>query len=292
MCLSRFGLGSITWRRASGLGCEPSSWERRSWFLGVSSARAQAPVRTARWISTRAGWRSSRTSRSPSPTIFWPSSVAARNRDLNEIATFFPERLTRAVLPTSPGPVETELKWIGNRSWTAPAARTTARERTRGHLVDGWSALLEHFSELDDVRFKVKGALFRRHRTHRGGGRRAHCRTRGDRLGAGGLLRRRPKPRGSARVAERASPGVGAQARRGRLAVHLVRDDRDAFHGGVGRSLLRGGRSRPGSGATLPLVRHAGERGLRLAGAQPPETSTGTGGWTSSSPRSAATTSS
>ena len=38
-------------------------------------------------------------------------SVATRNRDLTEIAAFFPERLTTAPLPTEPGPVEAELKW-------------------------------------------------------------------------------------------------------------------------------------------------------------------------------------
>jgi hypothetical protein len=87
-------------------------------------------------------------------------SVATRNRDLTEIAAYFPERLTAAPLPTEPGPVEPELEWIGNRSWTSPGGERESAERTREELVREWATLLEHFSEIDDARFKVKGAQF------------------------------------------------------------------------------------------------------------------------------------
>ena len=85
-------------------------------------------------------------------------SVATRNRDLATVATFFPETLTAARLPTVPGAVTPELKWIGNRDWTAPEG--DERERSRDEVLAEWTRLLEHFSEIEDARFKVKGAQF------------------------------------------------------------------------------------------------------------------------------------
>jgi len=87
-------------------------------------------------------------------------SVATRNRDLITVATFFPATLTAPGLPTVPGPVAPELEWIGNRDWAAPEEDGAARERSREEVLEEWSTLLEHFSEIEDARFKVKSAQF------------------------------------------------------------------------------------------------------------------------------------
>ena len=127
--------------------------------LGASSTRAQAPVPPQVDLDASRLEVVEDLSESLANDLLG-LSVAARNRDLTEIATFFPESLTGTALPTDPGPIETELKWIGNHSWSAPAAEAAAHERTRGRVVGEWATLLEHFSELDDVRFKVKDARF------------------------------------------------------------------------------------------------------------------------------------
>ena len=57
-------------------------------------------------------------------------SVAVRNRDMTTVATFFPPRLTATGLPTRPGTVAPELKWIGHRDWATPDGEETPRERS------------------------------------------------------------------------------------------------------------------------------------------------------------------
>lgn len=125
-------------------------------------------------------------------------SVATRDRDSRLTGEFFPERLTATAFPSQPGTVKPQVKWIGIRTWEAakkaeprvtqmrsttgtkpfaknpgassPAApdpatpnvslAAAASETTREAFLKDWAAFLDHFSEIEDARFKVKEAQF------------------------------------------------------------------------------------------------------------------------------------
>ena len=86
-------------------------------------------------------------------------SVATRDRDLDRIGAFFPATLKGGPLPTEPGPVAPLQRWTGTRSWSPPPGGA-APERTHDETLAEWGRLLGHFSEIEDARFKVKGAQF------------------------------------------------------------------------------------------------------------------------------------
>ncbi len=85
-------------------------------------------------------------------------SVAMRDRELTEVRRYFSESLAARPLPHIPGPVKTRVKWLGSRRWSAesPRAGTVARDE----WLRGWGALLDHFGQIEDARFKVERASF------------------------------------------------------------------------------------------------------------------------------------
>jgi hypothetical protein len=105
-------------------------------------------------------------------------SVATRNRDTRLTAEFFPASLLSSPIPTRPLALKTELKWIGSHGWDSEATPAEAvapkkqtanahadslsvlRPMTRDAFMRDWTAFLDHFSEIEDARFKVKAATF------------------------------------------------------------------------------------------------------------------------------------
>jgi len=107
-------------------------------------------------------------------------SVATRDRDARHTAEFFPPQLSAAPFPSRPLEVKSQVKWIGTRNWgatatpiavatktgphsvsgTVPDDGKSARRMTREDFLRGWSEFLNHFSEIEDARFKVKEATF------------------------------------------------------------------------------------------------------------------------------------
>ena len=105
-------------------------------------------------------------------------SVATRDRDAAKTARFFAAKITAAPFPSRPLAVKPSVKWIGTRAWSAEAAGDKAanahasaapgaqgdaaarREMGGAEFLRGWSAFLDHFSEIEDARFKVKDASF------------------------------------------------------------------------------------------------------------------------------------
>ena len=85
-------------------------------------------------------------------------SVAARSKERLGIERFFASDLEADALPTQPGSLRQELKWIWAHEWHVPDRRPGPLGRTQ--LLDHFEQLLEHFTEIEDVRFKVKGAEF------------------------------------------------------------------------------------------------------------------------------------
>jgi hypothetical protein len=106
-------------------------------------------------------------------------SIATRDRDAAKTAEFFPERLTATAFPSKPSPVKQTVKWIASRQWelppvnfatltglesqsggSIPANGLYAPEMRAAAFLRGWSEFLEHFSEIEDARFKVKESSF------------------------------------------------------------------------------------------------------------------------------------
>jgi hypothetical protein len=94
---------------------------------------------------------------------------------------YFPARFSANVFPSQPLPIKNQIKWIGTHEWkikeTAAGNKKVAITKTSqkntgktGNInleiitakefMQGWSGFLDHFSEIEDARFKVKEANF------------------------------------------------------------------------------------------------------------------------------------
>jgi hypothetical protein len=88
-------------------------------------------------------------------------SVAVRDRDIARVGTYFAESIEAPPFPSVPGAPQPQLKWISLHGWAPPAGVDTAsRSIPRAESVTAFAAFLDHFSEIEDVRFKVRGATF------------------------------------------------------------------------------------------------------------------------------------
>ena len=90
-------------------------------------------------------------------------SVVTKNRDIEKTALFFPERLHAERFPSEPTATKPAIKWIVSHGWAVQSAALspgTAGDITASEFLDGWAAFLDHFSEVEDARFKVKVANF------------------------------------------------------------------------------------------------------------------------------------
>ena len=108
-------------------------------------------------------------------------SVATRDLDFLLTAEFFPSQISARVFPSRPQPTKNQVKWVGIHGWEI-ADSVTANQKnslpaktsqnsndtslkdaskiTDKDFLRGWSEFLAHFSEIEDVRFKVKEANF------------------------------------------------------------------------------------------------------------------------------------
>jgi len=86
-------------------------------------------------------------------------SVAVRDRSWERIERFFADSVGGAALPNVPGALAPKVKWLSDRPWTAPSS-APATTRTRAQFLAEWQTLLAHYREIEDVRFKVRGATF------------------------------------------------------------------------------------------------------------------------------------
>jgi hypothetical protein len=84
-------------------------------------------------------------------------SVVTRRRDLVEIGRYLGDGLEATPFPTRPGRLSKEVKWILKHAWeAAPSTDPVGKEEFLAQI----DAFLQHFSEIDDARFKVKRARF------------------------------------------------------------------------------------------------------------------------------------
>lgn len=98
-------------------------------------------------------------------------SVATRDRDIDLIGEYLPAHVAGKTLPSSPTQTKTQVKWVGIHGWESPSKTGKAGSTSGGVAVDplktprkeflaGWATFLDHFSEIEDARFKVKEANF------------------------------------------------------------------------------------------------------------------------------------
>ncbi|HLM02503.1 MAG TPA: VCBS repeat-containing protein, partial [Pyrinomonadaceae bacterium] len=91
-------------------------------------------------------------------------SVAVRDRDLSLTAEFFPAALAAKPFPSRPAATKNQVKWVGSHNWeareNAVAAQNAANKISQKAFLNDWTEFLAHFSEIEDVRFKVKEANF------------------------------------------------------------------------------------------------------------------------------------
>lgn len=88
-------------------------------------------------------------------------SEAARDRDLTTTAEYFPLQLAAKPFPARPMETKNQVKWIGIHNWeTADKSVKDTDKISKKNFLSGWSEFLEHFSEIEDARFKVKEANF------------------------------------------------------------------------------------------------------------------------------------
>ena len=100
-------------------------------------------------------------------------SVATRDRDLSLTANYFPLQLSAKNFPSHPSEIKNQVKWVGIHGWenadksnsllpktNANSANTDIGKINGKDFLSGWSEFLDHFSEIEDARFKVKEANF------------------------------------------------------------------------------------------------------------------------------------
>jgi hypothetical protein len=97
-------------------------------------------------------------------------SVATRDRDINLTTEFFPTKLDATPFPAKPLAVKPQVKWVGLRSWSPTTiaspvgvgkdGKAATIKMSRADFLRDWSSFLDHFSEIEDARFKVKDAQF------------------------------------------------------------------------------------------------------------------------------------
>lgn len=107
-------------------------------------------------------------------------SVATRDRNLALTDEFFPPLITAKQFPARAVAAKTQVKWINTHNWETESANVaaavvkvsanksiadsptakTAGKLTRKEFLLDWAKFLDHFSDIEDARFKVKEANF------------------------------------------------------------------------------------------------------------------------------------
>ena len=89
-------------------------------------------------------------------------SVAARDVDLDSMKLYFPVQITAKPFPSRPTAFKSQVKWVGGHNWetTPENSKKESGPISQREFLSGWSEFLEHFSEIEDARFKVKEANF------------------------------------------------------------------------------------------------------------------------------------
>lgn len=84
-------------------------------------------------------------------------SVATRQQDMSQISEFFAASLLAIPLPREYTDLTHQVKWVYTHDWLT---QKTPSQFSKEDFLKSWAGFLDHFSEIEDVRFKVKEASF------------------------------------------------------------------------------------------------------------------------------------
>ncbi len=85
-------------------------------------------------------------------------AVAVRDVNTAKIAEFFDEGAKATPLPAEKTEATPEVKWIQKHGWKFEPKTLVATKRTA--IAKQWEAFLANFSEIEDVRFKLRASSF------------------------------------------------------------------------------------------------------------------------------------
>jgi hypothetical protein len=128
--------------------------------LSVPSATAQLPAPSPTSVDPHSLEVSEELSESLANDLL-ELSIDTKNRELEKTAEFFPKQLRAERFPSEPATIKPVSKWIASHGWIAkPAFFASPGEIAASDFLSDWAAFLEHFSDIEDARFKVKVAEF------------------------------------------------------------------------------------------------------------------------------------
>lgn len=89
-------------------------------------------------------------------------SVATRDGDFQLTAEYFPAEFSTGLFPSRPLGHKAQVKWISSHGWETANGKAPGglQKTTSSDFLRPWKEFLAHFSEIEDVRFKVKEANF------------------------------------------------------------------------------------------------------------------------------------
>lgn len=89
-------------------------------------------------------------------------SVATQDRDFETTAQYFPAQFAAKPFPSRPAAAKTQVKWISLHNWETsnPTQTYSLAKTTNVDFLKSWKEFLDHFSDIEDARFKVKEANF------------------------------------------------------------------------------------------------------------------------------------
>jgi hypothetical protein len=85
-------------------------------------------------------------------------AVALRDGDTKRVAEYFADPAQTTPLPSSPAATAPHVKWAQKHGWNFEPKKTVTT--TRAELAKQWDGLLDNFSEVEDVRFKLRASSF------------------------------------------------------------------------------------------------------------------------------------
>jgi hypothetical protein len=85
-------------------------------------------------------------------------ALLAGDRQLEQMQSHFSDLVDTAGLPAGPAALEPEVKWLSRHGWES--STDTEQQLSAAEMVTRLDLILDHFSELEDVRLKLKASEF------------------------------------------------------------------------------------------------------------------------------------
>lgn len=85
-------------------------------------------------------------------------AVALRDGDTRKAADYFADPARTTPLPAAPAAAKPQVKWIQQQAWELETGKTVSMTRT--DVAKQWDGLLDQFSEVEDIRFKLRASSF------------------------------------------------------------------------------------------------------------------------------------